>query len=174
MQRRLRRQNNLPTYADVCQVSDLTPAQIAGMNGALSQTSAVADNQGDTQKLVDLDTQEGLHELLAVVQGSFEPSASLPQSEVLETAESERKLQNARTGPTLQQANLIGTFLHTLRQTSTPYALRSLQFRCFVIYLQCAKPRLYPRPASPMEIVRTLFRLRVSSLIMFRSLSSGK
>ena len=149
MQRRLRRQNRLPTYADVCQVIDLTPAQIAGLNGALSQPSITPDNQESTQKLVDLDTQEGLHELLAVVQGSFEPSASLPQSEVYDTAGNIGKPQNARTGPTPQQASLIGTFLNTLRQTSTPSALRSFTLQVFCDIPRVRKAATVAAPSEP-------------------------
>ena len=95
---RLHRQQNVPTYADLCRLLDLTPAQITGMNSALA---SAGNGQGGEPSMENLDTQEGLHEMLTMVQGTAEASDPLPQGE---PAKSAKRAQSLRGWPSFLPA----------------------------------------------------------------------
>jgi hypothetical protein len=123
---RLRRQKGVPTYADLGRLLDLTPAQIAGLNGAL---------EGAGEAMADLETQEGLHELLTWIQASKEAWESLP---VGEPAQSEKRPPMPPTAqPAPPQNPLLGAFLNTIRQPATPDAVHN-----FSVVAYCYTPAM--------------------------------
>ena len=141
---RLRRQKSVPTYADLSRLLDLTPAQIAGMNGAL---------EGAGEGMVNLETQEGLHELLAWIQSLKEAWQSLP---VGEPAQSDKKppmplaAQASQALPpplTPQQVTLGSAFLNALRQPVTPDAIRGLSALAY-----CYTPDMLKAAQSPVPL----------------------
>lgn len=123
MQRRLRRQQGVPTYAELSQLLELTPKQIAGLNGALGNQLETEKTGDATKAVVDLDTQPGLTELLTLVQATMEPYASLPVSQ--SEADASRQRLSLRS-PSQQQLLLASNFLNTMRQPTTPETVHDL------------------------------------------------
>ena len=145
IQTRLRRQKNVPTYGDVCRLLELTPMQIVGMNAMLE------NGNGNPEGLANLDTQEGLPELLTILQADSDSFAPLPTGELMAelltpTGEPTAKgeAQSRLPMPTPQQAALIGAFLNVARQTATPANLRG-----FAIQAYCLPPTLLKAAQSP-------------------------
>ncbi len=139
---RLRRQKNIPTYGDLCRLLELTPKQISGMNAALS-------NDSGGEAMANLDAQEGLRELLTLIQAGSESFASLPTGEpsisIGEPSADEAARQRLSSiSPPPQQAALTGAFLNIMRQPTTPANLRG-----FSAQVHCATPALLKIAQAP-------------------------
>ena len=139
---RLRRQKNIPTYGDLCRLLELTPLQISGMNAALG-----GDSGGEA--MANLDAQEGLRELLTLIQASAESFASLPTGEPSVTIGEPTADEAARprlppVPPTPQQAGLTGAFLDIMRQPATPVNVRG-----FSVQAHCVTPALLKIAQAP-------------------------
>jgi hypothetical protein len=110
---RLQKQKSLPTYGDLYQLLDLTARQISGLNAVLS---SVTPNGEDA--LVDLDNQEGLHEMLRLIQAGKAEALPLPMGIPNQI------FSNGNEGPPPVLVPLITRFLNTLRLAAIPDNLR--------------------------------------------------
>ncbi len=156
MQTRLRRQKNIPTYGDLCRLLELTPLQIAGMNAMLES------GNGNPEGLANLDTQEGLAELLTILQAGSDSFAPLPTGEL--TAEAfappptgkptaKEEAQSRLPTPTPQQAALIGAFLNVARQTATPANLRGFAIQAYRLPPTLLKAAQSPPPQNVQVVL---------------------
>jgi hypothetical protein len=125
LQQRLQKQKSLPTFGDLCQLLDLTPRQISGLNAALSNT------EGE-DALIDLDREEGIGEMLRLIQVACPASSPLPMGTPTEILRSGAGIDG---GLSPQTVSLLTTFLNTLRLAATRENLRD-----FSVHLSCYTP----------------------------------
>lgn len=136
MMTRLRRQKNIPTYGDLCRLLELTPLQISGMNAALGGGSGAG--------IADLDTQEGLHELLTLIQANSWASVLLPQGEPTPKSEHWGSGGLRGVGPTPDTVALVGAFLNAVREPIPPAGLLSFSMQAY-----CYTPDMLKAAQSP-------------------------
>ncbi|MCW3100308.1 MAG: hypothetical protein JWL77_5926 [Chthonomonadaceae bacterium] len=139
LQQRLQKQKSLPTYSDLCQLLDLTRRQISGLNAALSNT----EGEG---ALIDLDREEGLCEMLRLIQVACPAPSPLPMGTPTEILQSGAGIDG---GLSPQTVSLLTTFLNTLRLAATPENLRD-----FSVHLSCNTPDMLKaaRAAPPPNL----------------------
>jgi hypothetical protein len=112
MQQKLQKQKSLPNYGDLYQLLDLTPKQISGLNAVLG---SVAVNGEDA--LIDLDSEQGLQEMLRLIQAGYAAPMPLPMGAPNQII----SLGGGIDGGVPQQlVPVITTFLNTLRLVATP------------------------------------------------------
>jgi hypothetical protein len=116
MQQRLQKQQSLPTYGDLYQLLDLTPKQISGLNAVLGNVSPEGEDA-----LIDLDSEEGLHAMLRLIQTTCAAPLPLPMGTPSEIIQQRAGIDG---GPPPQIVPLLTTFLNTLRLAATPENLR--------------------------------------------------
>ncbi len=115
LQQRLKQQG-APTCGDLCQLLDLTPRQITGLNAALGST------EGE-DALIDLDCDEGLSEMLRLIQASCPAASPLPLGTPTEI------IRMGDGGAPPQGMPLLKAFMNTLRLAATPENLRGFSVR---------------------------------------------
>ncbi len=136
MARRLARQKSVPTYGDLCQLLDLTPSQISGLNGVLESAPTAGE-----EALLNLDRQEGVYEMLRLIQAVTDTSLPLPMA--VPTQILNRPAQT--DGPiSPKMIPLLRAFLETLRLPETPDSLRD-----FSVLLTAYTPEMLKAAQSP-------------------------
>ena len=118
VQARLQKQKSLPTYGDLYQLLDLTPKQVSGLNAVLG---SVGTEGGGEEALIDLDSEEGLHEMLRLIQTAYPNPTPLPMGVPHQIIQSRAGVDG---GPPAQIVPLLTAFLNTLRLVASPENLR--------------------------------------------------
>ena len=140
LQQRLQKQKSLPTYGDLCQLLDLTPKQISGLNAVLGSEGAEGEDA-----LIDLDHQQGIQEMLHLIQAAYAAPLSLPMGAPVEIIQPGAGIDG---GASPQLVPLLTSFLNTLRLAATPENLRDFSVSLYGYTPEMLKAAQSPPPRN--------------------------
>lgn len=145
MTQRLEKQKNQPTYGDLYQLLELTPKQISGLNAALSSAGTVSEDA-----LIDLDNQEGLHEMLRLIQVAYAAPMNMPLGVPNQIIRSQAGVDG---GPAPQVVPMLTAFLNALRLEPSPENLRDFSVLLYAYTPEMLKAAQNPTPQNmPIHI----------------------